>query len=199
MSEQRDYPAAHSMDSAWFAVDADGHVALFCTGENGHIPTVGDAGFGFDQLRALEEAVGKPEAEGGEDLESQAEKLGLFLYHHPDNMGEPIEAYERSQAPRQPLHVDQVPPALRRQFGKVAFRALRFGETASLQPLEFYPCDCYDCDACAYLCADGKTVRPIPGEEDGFPHFVKEFREQDPEAAAKLIFDGPLEIPEEDE
>jgi len=33
-----DFPAAHSMDSAWFAVDADGHVASFDTGENGAVP-----------------------------------------------------------------------------------------------------------------------------------------------------------------
>lgn len=34
-----DYPAAHSMDSEWFAVDADGHVAVFETGEAGICPT----------------------------------------------------------------------------------------------------------------------------------------------------------------
>jgi hypothetical protein len=33
-----DYPAAHSMDSQWFAVDRDGHVALFETGESGSVP-----------------------------------------------------------------------------------------------------------------------------------------------------------------
>lgn len=34
-----DYPAAHSMDTQWFAVDDDGHVALFDTGEAGAAPT----------------------------------------------------------------------------------------------------------------------------------------------------------------
>lgn len=33
----RDYPAAHSMDTEWFAVDCDGHVALFSSGENGAV------------------------------------------------------------------------------------------------------------------------------------------------------------------
>ncbi|MFO0605810.1 MAG: hypothetical protein U0324_21685 [Polyangiales bacterium] len=33
-----DFPAAHSMDSAWFAVDADGKVGRFDTGEDGAIP-----------------------------------------------------------------------------------------------------------------------------------------------------------------
>lgn len=33
-----DYPAAHSMDSTWYAVDADGEVAAFDTGEGGCVP-----------------------------------------------------------------------------------------------------------------------------------------------------------------
>ena len=33
-----DYPAAHSMDTAFFAVDRDGHVAHFATGEGGALP-----------------------------------------------------------------------------------------------------------------------------------------------------------------
>jgi hypothetical protein len=51
-----DFPAAHSMDSTWFAVDADGHVALFFTGEAGGLPV---EGYGDDdvlheaELRAL--------------------------------------------------------------------------------------------------------------------------------------------------
>jgi len=34
-----DYPAAHSMDTCFFAVDRDGHVAVFDTGEAGAVPT----------------------------------------------------------------------------------------------------------------------------------------------------------------
>ena len=50
-----DFPAAHSMDSAWFAVDADGHVARFDTGENGAVPNTAAPGGGnfevdFDAL-----------------------------------------------------------------------------------------------------------------------------------------------------
>lgn len=35
-----DFPAAHSMDTMWFAVDADGRVARFTTGEAGAVPSV---------------------------------------------------------------------------------------------------------------------------------------------------------------
>src|SRR4051812_6768841 len=33
-----DYPAAHSMDTLWFAVDRDGRVAAFSSGEAGAVP-----------------------------------------------------------------------------------------------------------------------------------------------------------------
>lgn len=33
-----DFPAAHSMDTDWFAVDADGHIALFQSGEDAAVP-----------------------------------------------------------------------------------------------------------------------------------------------------------------
>src|SRR4051794_3889505 len=33
-----DYPAAHSMDATWFAIDKDGYVARFETGEAGAMP-----------------------------------------------------------------------------------------------------------------------------------------------------------------
>ena len=33
-----DFPAAHSMDTEWFGVDADGCVAVFRSGENGAVP-----------------------------------------------------------------------------------------------------------------------------------------------------------------
>jgi hypothetical protein len=43
-SAEPDYPAAHSMDSSWFAVDADGHVGYFRTGEAGAMPYEGVTG-----------------------------------------------------------------------------------------------------------------------------------------------------------
>ncbi len=49
-----DYPAAHSMDTAWFAVDRDGHVAIFETGEAGAVPTEAYLGEGaWGELEAM--------------------------------------------------------------------------------------------------------------------------------------------------
>jgi hypothetical protein len=48
-----DFPAAHSMDTCWFAVDRDGHVGYFDTGEAGARPF--DALFEEDPSDVLEE------------------------------------------------------------------------------------------------------------------------------------------------
>jgi hypothetical protein len=32
------FPAAHSMDTTWFAIDADGYVGVFDSGEGGAVP-----------------------------------------------------------------------------------------------------------------------------------------------------------------
>src|SRR5262245_3578070 len=38
MTMDMDFPAAHSMDTLWFAVDRDGHIAAFHSGEAGAVP-----------------------------------------------------------------------------------------------------------------------------------------------------------------
>jgi hypothetical protein len=39
-----DFPAAHSMDTRWFAVDSDGHVAMFSSREAGAVPLLAFSG-----------------------------------------------------------------------------------------------------------------------------------------------------------
>ncbi|HJZ91059.1 MAG TPA: hypothetical protein VKE40_09315 [Gemmataceae bacterium] len=50
---REDFPAAHSMDSAWFAVDRDGFVAYFYTGEAGAMPRVGYTGEEAFELQGI--------------------------------------------------------------------------------------------------------------------------------------------------
>ncbi len=45
-----DYPASHSMDSAFFAVDKDGNVGYFSTGEAGAMPTAAESGEPFSRV-----------------------------------------------------------------------------------------------------------------------------------------------------
>src|SRR5215470_3696098 len=46
LQSDTDFPAAHSMDATWFAVDRDGHVGVFDSGEPGAVPTEVDSSIG---------------------------------------------------------------------------------------------------------------------------------------------------------
>jgi hypothetical protein len=51
MEPETDYPAAHSMDTHWFAIDADGNVGIFDSGEPGAAPAgIADQGEGYGLL-----------------------------------------------------------------------------------------------------------------------------------------------------
>jgi hypothetical protein len=59
-----DFPAAHSMDTDWFAVDRDGHVGYFDTNEPGAVPTLiyhgGAPGFDLFDVLLETATVGAP-------------------------------------------------------------------------------------------------------------------------------------------
>src|SRR5262249_22609982 len=68
-----------------------------------------------------------------------AAELGLFEYGHLcENWS--AGPYGREQVPAQPLHVDQLPPTLRRELLCVRFAGLSFAETPHVQPLNFMEC-----------------------------------------------------------
>jgi hypothetical protein len=189
---QPDYPAAHSMDTHWFAVDERGQVAVFATGEDGHVPKMasGDDGDLF-RLASLYRAAEDKDEDRVE--EQDAELLGMYFYDYSYGIFEPIEAYRRSQVPKVPLHIDQLPPDFRAMCISVKF-PFRFDETDTVQPLESFPCVYwYEAERVSFLCADGKTIRPIPGQEDRFAEFVRELCQGNPELADKYHFEGPTE------
>ena len=39
MRKRKEYPATHSMSTAWFGVDEDGNVAILSFDENGPVPS----------------------------------------------------------------------------------------------------------------------------------------------------------------
>ena len=62
MADSFDFPAAHSMDTRWFAIDRDGHVALMESGEGGAVPLAWkhDEGAGYELTERLAEALAGP-------------------------------------------------------------------------------------------------------------------------------------------
>ena len=195
-----DFPAAHSHDVLWFAIDQAGHVGMFWSGSMGHSPeeaeNAEDLGVELRSQIRLEAIDRSPRTTDQE----QAVRLGFFYYEYDPApyplYGEltSVSLYSRVRVPEKPLHVDQLPPELRRRFKRIRFEGVDFTRSKWLQPLEQYPCEYrYRDERVAYLCGDGKTVRPIPGRERDFAEFCREFREQSPEQAAGLIFQGAKE------
>jgi hypothetical protein len=195
---EHDYPAAHSMDAYWFAIDERGAVADFETGEPGPAPV--DASHDiFEALYTLYFGPYDYDASDGWEPEEWAEQLGVTFYRYPGDYDWLILPFVRTVTPVQPLHVDQLPPDLRNQCGDMRFFMLRFDEKETLQPLEFCPdpveyYDCVDYELRpAYLVGDGVTVRPVRGDEKKFADFVSQYRQQHPKHARNLRFEGPTE------
>jgi hypothetical protein len=194
---ETDYPAAHSQDICWFAVDEAGHVGIFDSGEDGHVPNlnVSEAWDLVEELWRRLHPRGRrsPSPWEGDKLSAH---LGIFFYDYDDGYFDPISPYKRMGVPKTPLHVDQLPPPLRQQAKQARLEQVDFALHELVQPLEQYECVCwYEEHRVAYLCSDGKTVRPIPGREDRFADFCKQFCKENPKEAKKLVFEGPQEKP----
>src|SRR4051812_12625276 len=90
------YPASHSMDTEWYAIDRAGNVAVFVTGEAGFIPKGAAGDLVFD------------------------DNPGLFVYEFDEASEVPVHGpYARTSVPKRALHVDQLPPQLRKAVSQV--------------------------------------------------------------------------------
>ena len=102
MGAVNDYPAAHSMDTEWFAVDADGNVARFDSGEDGAVPNAaaigfspGDASFDADLLRVAclaKRIAAEPPAEEG--IHTSSARIVVLIeegYRNAPNLDERFE------------------------------------------------------------------------------------------------------------
>jgi hypothetical protein len=190
-----DYPAAHSMSTTWFAVDANGHVAAFNTHLDGHAPVGAEERYARRNYLEVMYRLLHPAADSDEywSEDQLAEDLGVFLYEYRDEY-DPIDVFERRVIPDRPTHVEQLPPEVRAMANKVHL-PISFGPTEQIQPLEFLECTYWEEDGerFAYLASDGLTVRPILGKEDRFAVFVRKFREENPGEATRYRFEGAVD------
>jgi len=118
-TSEGDFPAAHSMDSAWFAVDADGHVARFDTGENGAVPHAAAPGGGnfepdFDALLldallagiALHDELDAPPQEDDDDplpvppMPEQTQPQRVVILSAAPSFAEGDAGYRQAPKPR---------------------------------------------------------------------------------------------------
>jgi hypothetical protein len=186
-----DYPAAHSMDTEWFAVDRDGQVAFFVTGEAGSVPNGAAEGI----VDAVLGALGSKQTQEGLDYDEEAlgqelARLGLHVYE--DDSRWFTGPYRRAHRPKKPLHVDQLPPALRNELKAIRFDGLSFEDKKVFQPCEYAEGYAW---ASGYVAEDGKTIRPIPGKEQEYRQEVEQMRQAYPAEYKKYRFEGLEEAP----
>ncbi len=150
-----DYPAAHSMDTDWFAVDVDGNVAILRSGEDGLLPLewekvrVNEGGYdGFNLIEDVEKFLGKKAPV--EIWEPKVEALGLFCYDHslfPEYLensdGDAITPYERIAVPDEPLNVSDLPADISRKVSLIRFDRINFKTAPRLQPMLDMKCISY--------------------------------------------------------
>jgi hypothetical protein len=169
-----DYPAAHSTDASWYAVDKNGNVALFITGAGGAIPNSAYSPEGAEYLDEIDPEE-REELGLAEDLPADQLPDDKHVFHYETrNLDECLaDRYERRRVPKKPLHIDQLPPRVRAAIEKVCFESLDFSNTKVFQPVELTECATWDP---AYLAGDGKSVKPVPGREREYAQFVNDFR-----------------------
>jgi len=193
-----DFPAAHSMDTEWFAVDAKGHVGLFQTDETGMLPmgSGSEPGNSDDFIRFVEGLRGRRvDDDEWDDLFEELARRGVYVYAYCDGFLELYYPYRIEFKPEQPLHVDQLPPALRKLVKAVKLTGTDFSAGDFVQPLEHVECDFWWSEGVAYIAADGKTVKPMPGREAEFADFCRDLRKRDPKETKGLIFEGVEDEP----
>jgi hypothetical protein len=209
------------MDTEWFAVDRDGHVGVFVTGENGHAPQgmnsydPGAAHYDLlDWCLPPASPAGVPEYDARE-MAAELARVGAFYFYYeafefpygwaPRTLQDVpfygrygltywnfTAPYIRAALPADLLHVDQLPPDLRKRARRHRFTAVSFAEREYVQPTAYLACDGWGYSTrLAYLADDGKTFRPMPGREGEFSRFHREFLAADPRRAEWFVFDGP--------
>jgi hypothetical protein len=131
-------PAAHSMDTTWFAVDDDGHVAAFDSGERGGVPAAATQNTAdVAELGALRPFVIEDEGWSRELYESDDPgpfSSGFYEFSHEVDFRETALLYVRTTRPLIAAHIDELPASVQAQC--LAMPGVRFEEHPVLQPLD---------------------------------------------------------------
>ena len=153
-SQNPDFPAAHSMDSEWFAVDKDGFIAMLTTNEEGAMPMSEEQGDGTDQLNEIASAMGCTLAQDAWGS-GQPESVGVYNFHwmlgEGPNVDEdawldqeegdgPVMPYKREAVPEKPIRISDLPASIQRNLGKYVFKNISFKDCEWLQPALYVPC-----------------------------------------------------------
>jgi hypothetical protein len=111
-----------------------------------------------------------------EDAPPSPANYGLYVYRHlTDNwISGP---YGRQMIPGQPLHIDQLPHALRASLGALRLENVRFAQAPLIQPVEHVPCASWES---GWLDVNFKRIRPIPGREAEYAEHYEDYYSDTP-------------------
>jgi hypothetical protein len=178
-----DYPAAHSMDTVWYAVDAQGAVGVFDSGSPGPVPTSATRREHGDVPRLVRILGGECDDDDFELSEAFEElaRLGLFAYQVITWETDFVDTYERVGAPKRPLHLDQLPPKLRNNVAKCTLPMVSFADEKELQVIALVACDLYWDEAVGCFAPGHQEIRPIPGKEKEYQSALPSLRRENPD------------------
>lgn len=178
-----DWPAAHSMDTVWYAVDGKGAVAFFDSGSPGPVPKSATRREHGDLPRLVRILGGECDDEDFdmEEAFAEAARRGVFGYQVISWECDFVDTYERVAAPKKPLHVDELPPKLRKNAVKCTLPTVDFAKETELQILGLVTCDLYWDEAVGCFAPGHKEVRPIPGKEAEYRKALPRLREENPD------------------
>ena len=112
-----DYPAAHSMDTSWFAIDEAGRVAVFDSGEDGAVPlaaiSLGGASEPDPEAEQILELLPLGHADDSWDAIYEA---GPFFHYRNGDYGDPGHYVRTDHAPTRAANVASLPQALREKM-----------------------------------------------------------------------------------
>jgi len=178
-----DYPAAHLMDTIWYAVDANGAVGVFDSGPPGPVPTAAVRREHGDVPRLVRILGGECDDEDFELSEAFEElaRQGVYVYQVVTWETDFVDTYDRVAVPKRPLHLDQLPPKLRNNVAKCALSMVDFAKEEELQVLELVACDLYWNEAVGCFAPGHKEIRPIPGKEKEYQAALRSLRQENPD------------------
>jgi hypothetical protein len=178
-----DYPAAHSMDTIWYAVDANGAVAVFDSAEPGPVPKLATRREDGDVPRLVRILGGDCDDDDFDLQEAFQTAAGLGLYVYAVNTWgtDFVDTYERTGVPARPLHLDQLPPKLRKNFAKCTLPMVDFAKEDELQVVGLVACDLYWDEAVGCFAPGHTEIRPIPGKEKEYQAVLPALRRENPD------------------
>ncbi len=186
------------MDTAWFCVDGDGHVARFESGESGPVPDYSGAlSDNVDLMPTLQArglGVTTFDDPGREDFDPSGDPLANdpnswwdYLYEMPGVLGlyeygydgwgsDVLKPYRRISSPQKPLHVDELPPDLAAQLRRGTLYDVSFAKGDPVQFAKEFGVQAWSMPI-AYV--DGKTVRPMPGAAQDYANLYAQLEVSD--------------------